>query len=1304
MDFYRIKEKTNSKSGLVEIYPDFRVCRSKDLMIRGGKFYAIWDEEKGLWSTDEYDVQRLVDKDLSEYTEDVRNRRSAVIYTRYMSDFSTKSWAEFRNYINHISDNATQLDERITFKNDKITKNDYVSRRLEYDLKEGPCDAYHELMSALYDQNERDKLEWAIGAIISGDAKTIQKFIVLYGEGGTGKSTVLNIIQKLFNGYYSMFDAKILASSNNAFATEVFRTNPLVAIQHDGDLSRIEDNTKLNSIVSHEEMTMNEKFKSAYTAKTNCFLFMGTNKPVKITDGKSGIIRRLIDVHPTGNKIPFNRYEQLMSQINYELGSIAFYCLQKYKKMGPSYYNGYKPLGMMFQTDVFFNFVENYYDDFAKSDGVTLRRAYELYKMYCDEALVDFKLPMYKFREELKNYFYEFIDRTYVDGKDVRSYYKGFIVDKFKAKIKDNDTGNQNLLGWLALTDNTPSIFDEIFVSAPAQYASEKETPVSKWDTTTTTLSDIDTKKLHYVRVPQNLIVIDFDLKDEEGNKSLDLNLREALNWPKTYAEVSKGQNGLHLHYWYDGNPEELAIEYKKGVEIKVFSGLSSLRRKLTKCNTESISHISSGLPRKEKKMVDSSSVKSEKALRDLISRNLRKEIHPATKPSIDFIYKILEDAHASGLFYDVTDMRPKILAFANNSTNNSKYCLNLVMKMPFKQDAECKETNTDKTEENKPLVFFDVETFPNLFLICWKHDGVDAMHEMFNPTPEDIEPLLSELLVGFNNRSYDNHMIYAAYLGYTNQQLFELSQQIISNKKRGFGPAYNLSYTDVYDFASAGNKKSLKKWEIELGIHHQELGFKWDQPVPKEKWKIVAEYCGNDVRATEAVFHHLSDDWLARQILAELSGLTVNDTTNSHSTKIIFGNNKHPQDEFVYTDLSEMFPGYKYERGVSTYRGEEVGEGGYVYAEPGIYANVALLDIASMHPSSIEALCLFGPRYTKRFSEIKQSRICIKHNDLDKLSTLLDGALINFINRPDINPKKLSNALKTVINSVYGLTHTKFDNPFMDPRNVDNIVAKRGALFMVDLKHAVQEKGYTVAHIKTDSIKIPNATPEIIQFVMDYGKKYGYTFEHEATYERICLVNNAVYIARYADTGEWTATGAQFAHPYVFKDLFTKEEITFEDLCETKQVQTAIYLDLNESLPEGEHNYCFIGKVGSFCPVKVGSGGGILLREKVNKDGSIGYDSVNNSSGYRWLEAETISINENFDDIDRTYFEHLSQDAMDNISRFGSFDDFVNVDRPISKLRCGRQDGCIKCPNFEVTEHDACCKLGYDWDSSLPF
>ena len=85
----------------------------------------------------------------------------------------------------------------------------------------------------------------------------------------------LTLFKKLFEGYYTTFEAKALTSSSNSFSTEVFRENPLVAIQHDGDLSKIEDNTKLNSIISHEEMTMNEKYKPSYMARSNAFSFYG---------------------------------------------------------------------------------------------------------------------------------------------------------------------------------------------------------------------------------------------------------------------------------------------------------------------------------------------------------------------------------------------------------------------------------------------------------------------------------------------------------------------------------------------------------------------------------------------------------------------------------------------------------------------------------------------------------------------------------------------------------------------------------------------------------------------------------------------------------------------------------------------------------------------------------------------------------------------------------------------------------------------------------------------------------------------
>lgn len=1254
MDFYTIKERS-AKNGVVEVFPDFRVTRSQDLMVRSKSFYAVWDQEAGMWSTDEYDVQKLIDADLREYVRQLKDRTDSSVSVKYVQDWSSGVWASFQSYVSKLSDSNHQLDEDLTFSNTPVKKHDYRSKRLPYPLEDGDISAYDELVGTLYDPEERAKLEWAVGSIVAGDAKDIQKFVVLYGEGGSGKSSFLNIVQSLFNGYYTAFEAKELTSNSNAFAIEAFTGNPLVAIQHDGDLSRIEDNSKLNSIVSHEEITFNEKFKPLYTARANCMLFMGTNSSVKITDSKSGLIRRLIDVTPSGNRVTPKRYQALKTQIGFELGAIAAHCLQTYREMGKDYYSGYKPLNMMFKTDIFYNYVEEQYLTFATEPYILLKQAYDMYKKYCDDALIEHKLPLHKFREELKNYFGSFSERTWIDGAQARNVYRDFLADKFTSKEAKSD----ELEPFPLVLDQEESLLDALLDGCPAQYATEAGTPTVAWDDCKSTLADLDTHRVHYVQVPESHIVIDFDLQSDDGSgeKSLERNLEAASKWPATYAETSKSGSGIHLHYEYEGDATELARLYAEGIEIKVFTGKSSLRRKVGKCNSTPVAKISSGLPKKEPKVINKDAVMSEKGLRELIERNLRKEIHPGTKPSIDFIYKILEDANKSGNPYDVSTLRPKVLAFANNSTHQAAYCLKVVSKMKFKSEEASEPVENTSAGE---IVFYDVEVFPNLFIVCWKYDREDKnVVRMINPSPSEVAKLVEMKLVGFNNRKYDNHILYARYLGYDNAQLYALSKRLIGNSRDAtFAEAYSLSYADIYDFSS--KKQTLKRFEIELGIHHQELGLPWDEPVPEELWEKVAAYCDNDVLATQATFHAREEDFVARQILAELSGLTVNDTTQRHTARIIFGKDKRPQDKFVCTDLSEMFPGYEYSFGKSSYRGEDPSEGGYVYATPGMYNDVALIDVASMHPSSLINLNAFG-EYTPRFKELMDARLAIKHGDFDAARGMLDGKLAPFL-QDTSKADELAYALKIVINIVYGLTSAKFENPFKDPRNVDNIVAKRGALFMIDLKHFVQEKGLTVAHIKTDSIKIPNATPEIIEEVMQFGKKYGYNFEHEATYSKMCLVNNAVYAAKYGwaekskKIGTWETTGAQYQQPYVKKALFTKEPFEFRDLCETKTVTTALYLNMNENLPEGEDDLHFVGRAGLFCPVLPGAGGGLLMREKEGK-----YYAASGTKGYRWLESEMVETLGKQDQIDRSYYESLVEDAKANLAKYGDVEWFLS-------------------------------------------
>lgn len=1298
LDFLVISTRS-TKRGVIEIFPKFVVNKKSDLMIRGSDFYAVWDEEKHLWSTDESDVVRMVDQESNAYAKAHKDSFEGSVKVLNMWDSSTGMIDSWHHYCQkQCRDNYHMLDEKLIFSDTDTKKEDYASKKLDYPLKPGDISGYDDLMSVLYSPEERKKIEWAIGAVVNGDSKTIQKFLVLYGASGTGKSTVLNIIQQLFDGYYCVFDAKALGSANAAFALEPFKSNPLVAIQHDGDLSRIEDNTRLNSLVSHEIMTVNEKFKSTYANRFKCFLFMGTNKPVKITDAKSGIIRRLIDVQPTGDKVPLSRYRADVKKIKFELGAIACHCRDVYMA-DPNAYDNYIPINMLGASNDFYNFIEDSYDDFKRENGTTLKAAWESYKKYCTDANVTYPYSQRAFKEELKNYFKVFLERsTLSDGSSVRNYYSQF---KFNpGTIVGGEAPKEEATkSWLDLSE-TESIFDKEFADCFAQYAKPDETPAKKWDSVTTKLSDLDTTKLHYVRTPEKLIVIDFDIKNEKGEKDEKRNLEEAEKWPPTYAEWSKSGSGLHLHYFYDGDPSELCSNYDENIEVKVFRGNSALRRKLTKCNSLLIAAISSGLPLKKggSKVVSSDMIKSERGLRNLIERNLRKEIHGATKPSVDFIFQILEDAYNSGMTFDVNDMRPAILSFAANSSHHSLDCVKVVSKMHFEsKDAEEK---SKADNDAKPIVIFDMEVYSNLFVVCWKKlgEGVPIVR-MINPDSDRIAELRKNYrLVGFNNRDYDNHILYAREMGYTNQQLFDLSQRIINGKSKVekknamFGNAYDYSYADIYDFSSV--KQSLKKFEIEYGIHHQEMDIPWDQPVPDNMVEKVVEYCCNDVMATEVVWNKRHADFEAREILAKLATViggvpsTVNDTTNTLTNRLIFGSNRHPQSDFNYRDLAEKtdkatwcykdylagdpkanikygmpyFPGYKYEGGISTYRGDEIGEGGRVFANPGIYGKALTKDVASMHPHSVTAENLFGDRYTPIFAELLNLRVAIKHKDYEKAKSMFNGAIAELLT-DEASAKGLSSALKIAINSVYGLTSAKFDNPFRDIRNVDNIVAKRGALFMTDLKNAVEEKGFTVIHIKTDSIKISNPTPEILKFVEDMGKAYGYDFETEAIFDKLCLVNDAVYIAKCSadspeDPGQWTATGTQFAVPYVFKTLFTHEPIAFEDMCETKSVTTSLYLDMNEKLSPDDHDYHFVGRVGLFCPMTAGVNAGELMREKEGK-----YYAVTGTKGYRWMEAEMVKTLQLEDKIDKSYYQHLVDAAIESISKYGDFNAFVSDD-----------------------------------------
>ena len=1323
-----IQEKDAKRKKIV---PDFSVTRRKDLMTKGGKFEAFFDEETGLWSDDLELLTERVDDKSQEKADEINsvigtNEWSIVRMEKYNSGILTK----FNKYVKEAPDNYTTLDPYVIFADQETERSDFCTKKLDYVMAPGDISAWDKLIGTLYDEDERQKLEWSIGAIISGESRKLQKCVFIEGQPGKGKSTVFEIMMEMIPHYFSAFTAETLGDESAQFALTPFAKNPLFAIDADAKLFKLTATNRLNKVIGHDKVVINEKFKQPYPLKVTTMLFMASNDQLRIDSSRSGLMRRVMLVTPTGNTLPVEEYDRCRKEIEFEYGAICHHCLAIYKRLGFSFYDQYRDKRLLDGSNEVYNFLKENYVEVSSAEYVTVNMMWAKFRQYLEQnSTVVAAHKKLEFKNDIIHYFDTYTDRKY----GAYGVLEGFKTDMFEFSTYDKkDELPDELPDWLKLVEDfsvDENVLNKLYSNCPAQLADKMDHPKKMWDEVTTKLCDIDTTKTHFVLPPSDAVhvIVDFDKKDKDGKKKLELNLEAAKIFPKTYAEVSKGGEGLHLHYIYEGDPAELSSVFEENIEILTFKGKKALRRRLSLCNNEEIAVLKEGqLPKKEAKEVpiNTDIVLNEKGIRTTIAKCLKKEVHADTTSNVNLIFAVLEKAYASGIDYDVSDLQQSVLIFAKNSTNQALGNIKKVGKMHFrsKKFEEAAEEQLISTnsggqfDEEAPIVFFDVEVFPNLFIVCWKKRGEKEIISWINPGPELIKGMFMFRLIGFNNRDYDNHILYAASMGYSVKGLYDLSQRIITGDKETqknakFGEAYNLSYSDIYDFAAAHNKMSLKKWEIKLKIRHLELGLPWDQPVPEDLWPKVAEYCGNDVDSTEKLFEHLQGDFVARKILAKLAGGSVNDTTNQLTTKLLVGDKKNPQSEYIYTDLSKEFPGYEFNQfgfkqedyipgckiisGKSRFMGEDPGEGGYKIAFYGYYENVALLDIASMHPSSAIALNIFGDEITQRFKNIVYGRVAVKHvraledaaykEAVDLLGPIIDEYFREGLAAGgDIRElaSDLADALKTAINSVYGLTSAAFPNKLRDPRNKDNIVAKRGALFMLTLKHKLLDMGVKIAHISTDSIKVAEATPEIIKFVMDFGKEYGYTFEHEATYSKMCIVNDAVYIAKYASEescqrmygylpskqkpGKWTATGKQFQVPYVFKALFSHEEIEFDDFCETMATTSALYL-ANPVGDTGITEYHFIGRVGEFTPVNEDGCGSELLRlAGTDEDGNPKYAAATGTKGYLWLESETIRsvFADPMSVVDISYYDKLVEKAIEAIEEYIPFDEFVAEDR----------------------------------------
>ncbi len=176
LDFVKVTTKT--KNNHTDTFPSFKVIRSKDLMVRGNTFYGIWDAENEQWSTDEFEAIRLIDECTIKWVEENADKAGEPQLIVNADNCLIDKWNKYctKQSIN----NYIPLDETLIFTNTERKRENYSSKSLPYPLESGDHSAWDRLLSVLYSKEEAHKIEWAIGSIVSGDSKKLQKFMVFY--------------------------------------------------------------------------------------------------------------------------------------------------------------------------------------------------------------------------------------------------------------------------------------------------------------------------------------------------------------------------------------------------------------------------------------------------------------------------------------------------------------------------------------------------------------------------------------------------------------------------------------------------------------------------------------------------------------------------------------------------------------------------------------------------------------------------------------------------------------------------------------------------------------------------------------------------------------------------------------------------------------------------------------------------------------------------------------------------------------------------------------------------------------------
>lgn len=416
---------------------------------------------------------------------------------------------------------------------------------------------------------------------------------------------------------------------------------------------------------------------------------------------------------------------------------------------------------------------------------------------------------------------------------------------------------------------------------------------------------------------------------------------------------------------------------------------------------------------------------------------------------------------------------------------------------------------------DDEDLLFYDIEVFEYDSLIVFKdiHDkevahfwnNPDAIYECDKPWDKEngFEPVAElirdKTLIGYNNYFYDDVILSAMLEGYTQAGIKHKNDNIIEGKaerlsrddKKALG-CYTLDCFQQIDVC----RPSLKQIEGNMGrsILESAIPFDIKRRLTEEEKREVLEYCRYDVTSTIRVFKERKHSYFEPK--AELCRLlkSPKEFTYCYNTTTLSAMVLTDKPVTPHTNLELIRPFFRKVEGIpeEVWRMwdrcknedfDEVSEKdkkfkmsafgcdfifgfGGLHGAPskgGIYYDVKLLDVGSMYPSIIILFSLLREQ-TETYDKIRKRRLSIKHKD-----------------------KVLSNALKLILNSVYGqflADHSNLNDPL-----ASRMVCIYGQMALFDLCRELDENGYQIVNANTDGVAFYNRTPDRTSELMNFNE-----------------------------------------------------------------------------------------------------------------------------------------------------------------------------------------------------------------------